>query len=75
MFVILFDIKAEAESSNSSQNTHELKILAKELPHPIQEYLLQLTDLSNADITVLQERDTFIGYIMHYDFLNSLFII
>lgn len=75
MFVILFDIKAEAETSNSSQNTHELKILAKELPRPIQGYLLQLTDLSNADITVLQERDTFIGYVINYDFLNFLVII
>lgn len=57
MFVTLLDIKAE--TSNSSENTHEMKGLAKELPHPIQRYLLQFTELGNAGTTVSPEQDTF----------------
>lgn len=57
LVVTLLDIKAE--TSNFSENTHEMKRLAKELPHPIQRYLLQLTELGNAYTTVLPERDTF----------------
>lgn len=55
LFVTLLDIKAE--TSNFSENTHEMKRLAKELPHPIQRYLLP--ELGNAYTTVLPERDTF----------------
>lgn len=33
-------------------NTHEIKSLAKELPHLIQRYLLQLTELGNATTTL-----------------------
>ena len=53
--------------------TH-LKSLAKELPHPIQRYLLLFTKLGNADTIVLQERDTFTDYIIHYGFFNFIYI-
>lgn len=49
-----------------------MKSLAKELPHLIQRYLLQLTELGNADTTVLLERDTFIDSIIHYDFFTYI---
>lgn len=51
-----------------------MKSLAKELPHPIQRYLLQLTELGNTDTTVLLERDIFIDYIIHYDFIYFIYI-
>ena len=51
-----------------------MKSLAKEFPHPIQRYLLQFTELGNADIIVLQERDTFTDYIIHYGFFNFIYI-
>ena len=51
-----------------------MKSLAMEFPHPIQRYLLQFTELGNADIIVLQERDTFTDYIIHYGFFNFIYI-
>lgn len=49
-----------------------MKSPAKELPHPIQRYLLQLTELGNADTTVLLEKDTFIDSKIHYDVFNFI---
>lgn len=50
-----------------------MKSPVKELPHPIQRYLLQFTELGKADTTVLLERDIFIDYVIHYDFFIYIF--
>lgn len=56
-------------------NTHEIKSLAKELPHPIQRYLLQLIELGNAATTVLLGSNTALDYTMHEDFFTFTYIL